>query len=160
MSTELDIEFIHAQTCAIFEELYDARGEPDQIDDSFFEEYVDLVKARVVGLDSLDDEPDQPEPRGPHKFNAKLGKPNSELIDVEIPVKNEKFLARNITAVKSFGGTSQRIGSKRGKGTYKMSMIKKVPNITITTSGSVVTCIGLPTVTVTSESGKGEWVPM
>ena len=42
------------------------------------------------------------------------------------------------SAVKTMTGTSQRFGSDRGQGTYIMTSVSGIPNITITTGSAVV----------------------
>jgi hypothetical protein len=76
---------INAQTSAILEELYDARGQPDELDDAFLEEYFRSINS-TLGL-----QPDGHEPIIPHKTEAKLKDDGKKLTYVDIPAKNDRF---------------------------------------------------------------------
>ncbi|KAF9225122.1 hypothetical protein BS17DRAFT_579100 [Gyrodon lividus] len=150
MSNE-ELSVIHSKSCTILEELYDARGQPAELNDAFIKEYFNLIRTGL-GLGNV-------EVLGPHATDARLSGPDSGLVDVRISSKSEKFLVSNLAAVNTMTGTSQRMGSDRGKGTYLMTDVKGIPNITIKTGSAIVVYVGLPK-KVKTESGQGEWVKM
>ncbi|KJA18811.1 hypothetical protein HYPSUDRAFT_205043 [Hypholoma sublateritium FD-334 SS-4] len=149
-----DISEIHLGSCTILERLYVARGSPPALDAAFIDEYFKRLQEHF----NLDTAPDGPEPRAPHATNARLSQQDRGLLDVGIASKNEKFLVTDaLQPLRTITGTSQRFGSDRGRGTYIMTSVQGIPNITITTGSAVVAFIGLPN-TLQSESGVGEWV--
>ncbi|KJA24685.1 hypothetical protein HYPSUDRAFT_38389 [Hypholoma sublateritium FD-334 SS-4] len=148
-----EVSEIHSESCAILEKLYVAKGSPADLDPAFLQEYFGLLQEHL----SLEPESVEPEPRAPHTTNARLSQQDRGLIEVVIPSKNEKFLVKSALVAATISGTSQRFGSDRGRGTYVMSSVQGIPNITITTGSAVVAFVGVPR-TVQAESGVGEWV--
>ncbi|KJA24687.1 hypothetical protein HYPSUDRAFT_85802 [Hypholoma sublateritium FD-334 SS-4] len=147
-----DISEIHLESNAILEKLYVARGSPVVLDSAFIQEYFKLLQ------EQLHLEPEEPSPRAPHATDAKLSQQDRGLLEVGIASKNEKFLVTDaLQPLRTITGTSQRFGSDRGSGTYIMTSVQGIPNITITTGSAVVAFIGLPN-TLQSESGVGRWV--
>jgi len=62
-----DLDNIHAQTSAILEKLYDQKGQPNELDDAFTQEYFKLIQENV----KLDVEGEE-FAYGPHVADAKL----------------------------------------------------------------------------------------
>jgi hypothetical protein len=79
---------LSAQTSAIFEKLYDERGQPDELDDAFTQEYFKLVNDHVM----LDAEEAESGPLVVEPVDVRLSKPNSGLIELDVRVEKEKFL--------------------------------------------------------------------
>lgn len=143
-----DLAAIHEQTSAILEKLYDEKNQPGEVDEDFAQEYFRRVQANL----NLSDV----EAMAPRKTDARLSQTEKGLIDVSIPSKGEKFVVSRLSAgkqcvflcetcpinkelVKTITGTSQRFGSDRGSGTYVMTSVKGVPNITINSGKATVT---------------------
>ena len=81
---------LSAQTSAIFEKLYDERGQPDELDDAFIQEYFKLVKDHVnLGAGET----------GPFT-DVKLFGRDSGLVEVIIPREEKKFVASKLEAGK------------------------------------------------------------
>jgi hypothetical protein len=87
-----DLSALHTQTSAILERLYDQKGQPDELDEAFNEEYFKLVKDEL----NLDGEAEVA--LGPHSTSAKLSQPNKGLIEVYVTDKKEKFLVSKLAA--------------------------------------------------------------
>jgi hypothetical protein len=85
---------VHAQTSAIFEKLYDERGQPDELDDAFIQEYFKLVKDHV----KLDAEEAEVGPLVVESTKVKLSKPESGLIEVYFRAAKEKYIVSKLHA--------------------------------------------------------------
>jgi len=81
-----DLSAIHAQTSAILEKLYDQKGQPEELDESFHHEYLKLVSEQV----KVGDEAEEAALRGPHSADVKLSRSDGGLIEVNIPSKSKK----------------------------------------------------------------------
>ena len=154
-----NLEEIHDRSSAILEKLYDEKGQPEEFDEAFVQEYFKLVQADL-NLPVDDDEEFGPMLR---RTDAKLSSHDKHLIEVFIPSKDEKFVVTrlNVGKLKNFPmkicstnrelvnnlpGTSQRFGRDRGSGNYVMRTIIirrrgseiKVPQITISSGNARV----------------------
>ena len=65
-----DLDNIHAQTSAILEKLYDQKGQPNELDEAFTQEYFKLILENVK-LDHVEGD-ERAVAFGPHVANAKL----------------------------------------------------------------------------------------
>jgi hypothetical protein len=83
----------HAQTSAIFENLYESKNEPDELNDVFIQEYFKLVN-NLVKLDAEE----EVGPVVPLLTEVKLSEPDRGLIGVYITVEKEKFIVSNVQA--------------------------------------------------------------
>jgi hypothetical protein len=91
-----DLSAIHTQTSAILEKLYEERGQPDELNEDFIEDFFDLVKDDL----DLDDDEDDVATLGPRRTEAKLSQQQKGLIEVYIPDKKEKFVVSTTRAGK------------------------------------------------------------
>ncbi len=149
--SDLELAAIHEKTSAILEKLYDENG---QADEAFVQKYFELVQD--INLGEPGEEAEDRTSKGPHKTDAKLSGEYKGLIDVLIPSKGEKFVVSNVASgeegvflcetcltnmelVKTLSGTSQRFGGSRAPGTYLMTTVKGIPNITIKSKKSIIT---------------------
>jgi hypothetical protein len=89
-----DLTAIHAQASAILGRLYDERGQPDELDEAFVQEYFKLVQDNL----NLDVEEAEVAPLAPHATNAKLSKVDRGLIEVNVPSKAETFRVSTLAA--------------------------------------------------------------
>lgn len=150
-----DLAAIHEQTSAILEKLYDEKNQPEELDEAFVQEYFTLVQNNL-NLGVEEDVQVEFAPKAPRPTEAKLSGTDKGLIDVLIPSKGEKFVVSalptgeqsvflcetcptNRELVKTLAGTSQRFGEDRGSGTYVMTTVKGIPNITIKSGKAIVT---------------------
>ena len=81
-----DLAEIHEQASALLEKLYDDKGQPDELDDDFVQEYFTLVQG---GLNLDVDEEVAAFAPSPHNTSANLSQADKGLIDVSIPSKTD-----------------------------------------------------------------------
>ena len=92
-----DLDKIHEQSSAILEKLYNEKGEPEEFDEAFIQEYFNQIQ------DSLNLPVDPDAKRhgpGPHPSDAKLFKLNSGLIEVFQPFAGKKFVVSRLNECK------------------------------------------------------------
>lgn len=92
-----DLARIHEQTSVILEDLYDKKGQPEELDEAFIQEYFKLVKDN---LDLQVDEEDANLHRGPSNIEAKLSQTKSGLVEVAIPFDRKKFVVSQLASGK------------------------------------------------------------
>ena len=150
--SDYDLDSVHEQSSAILEKLYNEKGEPEELDEAFIQEYFNLVQDSLklpVGAGNA-----------PQPSDAKLHEHTRGLIEVFEHSSMKKFVVSRLNAgklkrypsetcptnwelVKIIPGSSRNYGPNQGKGRYRMSMVVlgglKVPRITIKSeSGGVV----------------------
>ncbi|KAF4618320.1 hypothetical protein D9613_011561 [Agrocybe pediades] len=171
-----DISAIHEQTCSIFDKLYTAKGHPDNLDDSFSEEYFGLI--RETCPKNIAEEPFIAYLGIPMPGQIGVGIPKpGRLSEVAFPPYKDAFKVMSSykgAQVESFKGTFYRRGPCTGMASYRMTIRKRGLGsivghnqtytilITIFNANSCVQCIGTTTVWEPEqpESGDGMWVKL
>jgi hypothetical protein len=92
-----DLSAIHAQTSAIFEKLYDERGQPDELEDAFFREYFKLVQDQVK-LDAEEAVFGPWDPRSGGENYVDLSRLDGGLIGVGVRTEKDKFVVSKLQA--------------------------------------------------------------
>ena len=92
-----DLDKIHEQSSAILEKLYNEKGEPEEFDEAFIQEYFNQVQ------DSLNLPVDPDAKRhgpGPHPSDAKLFKLLAERSLIEVVLPSKKFVVSRLNECK------------------------------------------------------------
>ena len=78
-----------------FEELYNERGRPTQLNDEFLEAYFESISYESVTIG----DPQDPPPRAPHTTYARLwDSGRRQLVWVEITSKGTRFVVQKVTS--------------------------------------------------------------